>query len=236
MSIINIWRDLLATFRPQLSKQCTGNYFPLKFYYFFLPSHQTYMGFSAFTWSTNPSSNIPERRLTFLSSGKVKVVCYSPRRSGPNKDGTQGEREWPWPKLWKRRKDSSMTLRASGGRRHLKHKLNLKTQTKFPKLGMILLTSQTTYFTSRSWIVAFLQSTFCLAISILYLPASLLATCNLASILSILLKLHSWRSPLKTWFLCTMVCSRSQPPWPICTILHCWPSPSLKQLYTGSPF
>lgn len=93
------------------------------------------MGFSAFIWPTSPSSNIPERRLMFLSSGKLKVVCYSPRRSGPNKDGTQREREWPWPKLWNRQKDSSITLKASGERRHLKHKLNLKTQTKFPKFG-----------------------------------------------------------------------------------------------------
>jgi hypothetical protein len=58
-----------------------------------------------------------------------------------------------------------------------------------------IVNPQTTYFSHHSWIVAFLQITFHLIVSIMYLLISLVTIYNFAYILSILLQLHSWKSP-----------------------------------------
>lgn len=63
-------------------------------------------------------------------------------------------------------------------------------QTKCPKLATILLINkQPTSLTISGW--SFLPSTFCPAVPIFYLPTSLLVPCNLAFIMSVLLKLRA---------------------------------------------
>lgn len=117
-----------------------------------------------------------------------------------------------------------------------KHSLvwpGLRTQTKFSKLGMILLVIL--LFLDGCMFAKHILSC-CLYLFIYFTyPQHPFDHLQAGFYLGRSTKVSSLEVPVKTQFLCTMVGSHSRPPRPFYSLLHCWPSLPLEYLYHGHP-